>query len=168
MIAYDHTAPLCQACPSHVDCQARVGTLRPKVIALLDRFSDASGREMSHAWLTKGERKARKKALVDDSLVTMNLQPPDARSSTSLTRAARNSVDPRTCTIADLHVVSKHAGRIASLIQQAPATREAITCHLQETGGLSDASARRIATREVSFLISAGRARFAGPHLELV
>lgn len=169
MIAYDHTQSMCQACPSHVGCQERVEGLRPKIIALLDRFSDANGREMSHAWLTKGERKARKKALVDGSIVQMNLEPPtDQRNAAKVARAARAKLDPRTCHVRELGALSKHMGVVVDAIARAPRSQVQIADVLQEYANLTPGSAKRTAQREISFLITAGRARYAGPYLELV
>jgi len=168
MISYDHKEPMCQACPAHVECQARVNEIRPRVLALLDRFTDGTtGREMSYAWLTKTERKKAKQAQLDDGLVTMALEVGDVRNTATLARAARTKVDPRTCSADELGGLSKHMRTIVSLIGEAPSTRKEIADALQERSNLTYSSAARTATREVSLLISAGRARFRGPHLEL-
>lgn len=168
MISYNHKEPLCQACPSHVACQARVAEIRPRILPLLDQFTDGTtGRGMSHAWLTKTERKKAKAAEADEGLITMALAAPDVRNHATIKRAARSKIDPRTCSIDELGGLSKHMRTIVTLIGEAPATRADIADALQERSNLTYSSAARTATREVSLLISAGRARFRGPHLEL-
>lgn len=168
MISYDHKEPTCQGCPAHVACQARVAEIRPRILPLLDQFTDGTtGRGMSHAYLTKGERKAAKAAETDEGLITMALAAPDVRNRATIKRAARAQVDPRTCSVEQLGGLSKHMRTIVTLIGDAPATRTDIAEALQERSNLTYSSAARTATREVSLLISAGRARFRGPYLEL-
>lgn len=170
MIAYDHKTPTCQGCPARVGCQDRVADLRPKVIMLLDRFNDAEGKPMSHAWLTRGERATRKRALRDESLIAVGLAHDyrDATHEATAARCGRDKIDPRTCDRNALATLSRNLGIVVGRLRSSPATLDDLAAELREHRQHTESYSMRAVRREASFLISMGRARYAGPVLELL
>lgn len=138
------------------------------MIALLDRFSDGTGREMSHAWLTKGERKARKEALLDDSLIALDLTAGiDARAAPVVRRAAKRGIALRTAPLESVATLSHHLRAIIARLQRASATDRELYALVQERA-VSPLTAERSARATISLLLTYGRARRVGQSLELV
>lgn len=169
-LAYEPKSATCNACPSHVDCAAKIDARYPNLIRLLARFSDSSGKPMDEAWLTPADKKARKEerellALREAELQTfrdpavgqqlrMTL---DKRAHRFLNDCIDLRINPLTASFDALQRVNQPMKSAIAALLTAPTHRDRIAQSIASDCGLSASTAKRDTDALLAFLKRCGR-----------
>lgn len=169
-LAYEPKSATCTACPSHVECAAKVEARYPNWIRLLARFSDGSGKPMDEAWLTPADKKRRKEerklvALREaelqtfgDPAVGQNLRETlDQRAHTYLDDCLDLRINPLTADMNELRKVSTAMNSAVVALLAAPTHRDSIAQSIASDCGLSARTAKRDTDALLAFLKRCGR-----------
>jgi hypothetical protein len=169
-LAYEPKSAVCSACPSRVECAAKVEARYPNWIRLLARFSDSAGKTMDEAWLTPADKKARKEqrkllALREaelqtfgDPAVGQNLRDTmDKRAHTHLDDCVDLRINPLTADMTELCKVSTAMKSAVTALLAAPTHRDTIAQSIASDCGLSARTAKRDTDALLAFLKRCGR-----------
>jgi len=165
VVAFATQSQTCLMCDHRVQCKERVSKVKPLVLKLIEKFTDDDNSPMIDDWLTRGERRDRRKAATSE-IRTALMDNVNARAAPIVESFIRQSIDPRDCSVDELAAGSPHMRIVCEWLRIQRAHVKDLRLALTEV--LSPRSAADKLRDILSLLKACGRVRIHNDYVELV